>query len=167
MHGSSARVMINIYIVFIYTILLLMSACWCHVYWRARQGNISNNQICSCPRCTVTPRVFYFITLVTAGSRKYMQVDYSSELHKYEQKTFDYFWSELLRNVLKRMKIYFSIFIFWVLIGFFHNFQVNQTKYEKKWSQKMRNVLKRVFVYLIFFVRFLVFEIWSILYSKS
>ena len=36
---------------------------------------------------------------------------------------------------------------------------------EKKLSHEMRNVLERIFVFLIFFfVRFLIFELWSILY---
>ena len=44
----------------------------------------------------------------------------------------------------------------------------NRLQIKKKMlSQMIRNVLKQIYVILSFFVRFLVFELWSILYSTA
>ena len=64
-------------------------------------------------------------------------------------------------------KINFVIFIFWVMIDFVNSFQVFfPIKYRKKMSQNMCIVLKWIFVFMSFYWWFLVFEIWSFLYSK-
>ena len=54
----------------------------------------------------------------------------------------------------------FAIFSLWDMVA------STMSMHPKKISsQKIRNVLKRIFDLVIFFFRFLVFEIWSILYS--
>ena len=81
------------------------------------------------------------------------------------------FWSKLLRNVLKRMKNEKKKLIsFSVMTDFIHNFQVFLVQIRSKMmfylgQKQIRNVIVGVFVFLSFyFVRFLVFELWSVLY---
>ena len=67
------------------------------------------------------------------------------------------FWNE--------WKIYYPIFINSWFCSQFSSVFIDQIWRKKKLSHKIRNILKRIFECMSFFVRFLVLEIWSILYS--
>ena len=75
------------------------------------------------------------------------------------------FWSKRTCNAVKWMqKLFSDLFSFWFCSQFSSLFNQPKIK-EKMLSQNMYNVLKRIFEFMSIFVRFLVCEIWSILYS--
>ena len=74
-----------------------------------------------------------------------------------------HFLSKLLCNVLKIMKNQFSDFQF-LRHGRFQIISIHSKKYIFLSLQMMRNILKLIIESWIFLVRYLVFELWSILY---
>ena len=84
--------------------------------------------------------------------------------YKFPSKVVKLTWK--MRNVLKRMKNQFTDFCVLYFLSYGHN---SQNSVKKLWflsSQKMCNVLKRFLWIPATILRFLVFDIWSILYWR-